>query len=515
MLAPDVTEISGWVLSHGAPVSRVEVWTAAGKCLHANIGFPRPDVVQHFGRYRDAELSGFRVLLDVADHAAGDVLQLIVVVVLLDGAEGILSVVNRPVRRRVPPPEVVAPREAPAQRRTRRTRRRPTVLVVTHSLQTGGAELQLLDLVRHLRRARWRVHVVAPSDGPHRSLLEEQGAAVALLPGTGVRDPEAWERRQDELLRHARKTSADVVLVNTLAGFSGVSAAVRAGLPVLWDVHETMPLKHFLHAGFPFESAVHPAVAEQARAAVRDADVIVVEAAASAAVLRDLRGDRPLSIVAPGVRAMPGGVGRAAARAAVGFAERQQVVLCVGSLQVRKGQGLLAQAVPHLVDRHPELVCALVGDSGGDYSAAVRRYVARAGLEDRVVFVPPTRDVAVWYSAADVLCCPSQNETLPGVVLEAMTMRLPVVASAVAAVPEAVVDRSSGWLCRPDDLGSLIGNLSLALTVTGSEREAIVGNAYEYARREQSRSARLRAMRRLLEDLGGGVVHPLVDAAER
>ena len=58
-------------------------------------------------------------------------------------------------------------------------------------------------------------------------------------------------------------------------------------------------------------------------------------------------------------------------------------------------------------------------------------------------------DIRSHYAAADVFCLPSFAEGVPVVLMEAMAMKLPVVASGVMGIPELVEDRRSGLLVPP------------------------------------------------------------------
>lgn len=70
-------------------------------------------------------------------------------------------------------------------------------------------------------------------------------------------------------------------------------------------------------------------------------------------------------------------------------------------------------------------------------------------IADRVALRGWCHDVPAMLRDADVLCLPSRAEAQPMVVLEAMAVGVPVVASPVAAVPEMLADGNAGWLVEP------------------------------------------------------------------
>ena len=80
----------------------------------------------------------------------------------------------------------------------------------------------------------------------------------------------------------------------------------------------------------------------------------------------------------------------------------------------------------------------------------------------RVRLVGETSDPAGLLAAADVLVLPSRTEGMPGVIIEAMMRGVPVVATAVGAVPFMVRGGIEGFVVRPDDparLGSALAEV--------------------------------------------------------
>ncbi|BBO32009.1 glycosyltransferase [Lacipirellula parvula] len=90
------------------------------------------------------------------------------------------------------------------------------------------------------------------------------------------------------------------------------------------------------------------------------------------------------------------------------------------------------------------------------YEAEVRGLATRLGLDDAIDWTGFVTNVSAELAQVDALVLPSLfGEGLPMVVLEAMAAGLPVIASDVEGVPEAVVDRQDGLLVQPGDASSL------------------------------------------------------------
>jgi UDP-glucose:(heptosyl)LPS alpha-1,3-glucosyltransferase len=126
---------------------------------------------------------------------------------------------------------------------------------------------------------------------------------------------------------------------------------------------------------------------------------------------------------------------RAAARAEVGVAGDNWVVLFAGSGFERKGLATAVEALAGLEDRRSRLLVLGKGDTRAYRTVAERMEVAR-----RIAWLGPRPDVERWYAAADALVLPTLYEPFGNVHLEALASGLPVVTTTVAGGAEAVSD---------------------------------------------------------------------------
>jgi len=154
---------------------------------------------------------------------------------------------------------------------------------------------------------------------------------------------------------------------------------------------------------------------------------------------------------------------REEARALLTVSREQKVILYVGRLTILKGLHDLFQAMETLTAQDPNvhLYCiggTVVGQGHGKLSIA-------PALEDHIHLLgaQPTEIVARWMAAADVFCLPSYTEGCPNVVIEAIAMGTPVVATDVGGIPELVTPES-GLLVPPRQPEQLASALKQALT---------------------------------------------------
>ena len=117
-------------------------------------------------------------------------------------------------------------------------------------------------------------------------------------------------------------------------------------------------------------------------------------------------------------------------------------ILFVGRLDAQKGIDVLITAMRHLGDRGFAVVIGA--------PVAGQAELTNTPANVRVLGWLPRDQINQLYAAADVLVMPSRWEGLPLVALEAMRAGLPVIATRVGGIPEAVVDGITGWLIDVD-----------------------------------------------------------------
>ena len=104
---------------------------------------------------------------------------------------------------------------------------------------------------------------------------------------------------------------------------------------------------------------------------------------------------------------------------------------------------------------------AVIGE--GDERPRLEALIAELGLAGRVRLLGYRTDLPDWYEAMDVFALSSLREGLPNVLLEAMALETPVVATRIAGVPRLVRDGENGLLVQPDSADALAGALGRLL----------------------------------------------------
>jgi colanic acid/amylovoran biosynthesis glycosyltransferase len=143
-----------------------------------------------------------------------------------------------------------------------------------------------------------------------------------------------------------------------------------------------------------------------------------------------------------------------------------RTLLCIGRLSAQKGQHVLIEAMDVLRGRGVEGQLVLAGD--GEMRDELEAHIARRGLESSVT-------IAGWIDEARVremlqssraLVQPSFAEGLPVVIMEALAMARPVIATMVAGIPELVRQGENGWLVPAGNVEELADAMQDALSAT-------------------------------------------------
>jgi glycosyltransferase involved in cell wall biosynthesis len=309
----------------------------------------------------------------------------------------------------------------------------------------GGAQAYVLDVLRAFMD-RFDSVLGAGEEGHLTDAARGLGIPVHVAPSLGF-PVRPWQMAVavPRLARLIRSTGADLVSAHsTWAGLAGRVAAHRCGVPAIFTAH-----------GWPFAGGVGharrlAAVPLERMAARRCRRIIVVcDADRHLALQRKIAPAEKLVTVRYGVHDAP-------ERADPG-ASASPVVAMVARFEPQKDYACLLRA---LASVSGSWRAVLVGD--GPTRPAAESLTRDLGLADRVTFLGSRDDVATVLSSAHLFALATRWEGLPLTILEAMRAGLPVVASNIAGVGEAVADGESGFLVRardPRELGRRIGQL--------------------------------------------------------
>lgn len=477
VIVGDVLEVKGWCLFEGSRVARVDVVIDGRSVGLARPYVGRPDIAQQSAAV-DAPVAGFELLASFERRDRSTESLVTVEAASLDGRRW-RSRTHR-VSWASSVPDDAHRGELLVQRSTALAEDLPRgsrVLVFTHELSYGGAQLWLLELLRQLVAvSALDCAVVSMGDGPLRGTLESLGISVHVTAPWRVDDVEAYEGRVRELAMLMRGSGAGAILVNTLGIFPAVDAAIRASLPAVWAIHESFDPAEYRHINWG-PRGMHPHVQARFNACFGSTRALVFEARQTAELFAHLCSPEQRFIVDYGVDvdaidAYRASLDRSALRAALGYDDDSVVMVVVGVFDPRKAQAAVVAAFDELAAVHDRLRLAVVGSHPCPYAASLQDQLSRCAARERVDVVPIAADIYAWYAAADILLCASDVESLPRSILEAMAFELPVVSTDAFGIADLLEDGRTGWLTRPRDLEGLLGLLHLVLRLSPEERRA-------------------------------------------
>lgn len=160
----------------------------------------------------------------------------------------------------------------------------------------------------------------------------------------------------------------------------------------------------------------------------------------------------------------------------VAVPERETGLLIVGRMRVRKGIEVALAALAAIEPEHRPVLW-LAGD--GEHRAGLETAARRLHVDGSVRFLGrcSAGQVMTLMRRARALVVPSTYEGMPLVVLEAMSRKLPIIASAVSGIPEVVIDGRTGWLVPPEDPTALAEAIEAAVGTPGeAARRGLAGH---------------------------------------
>ncbi len=338
------------------------------------------------------------------------------------------------------------------------------------------------------------------ADGPIREPFEHLGFDVHVCPPFPIMDSAAYDAQAVEVMSWAERSRCDIALVNTVVAFPAADVCLRLGLPTVWAIHESYRLP-ILWA--TYEDRLHPRVRERADAALRAADTLAFTCQETRECYEPYLPSTPCVTLPYGVDIVELDswrvtFDRAEARRRQRIPDDRIIVLCMATIDPRKGQVPLIQAFAWVAERHPEATLELVGGYGGEYERAVHLAAAEYGLRERVRIQPLVADARPWYAIADLMVLASDVESTPRSMLEAMALGLPVLGTSVFGVPGLITDGQTGWLCRPRDVQALACAIDRVLLLQPLERQRVAKNARLMVENQYRSDVRARAWGDLL-----------------
>jgi glycosyltransferase involved in cell wall biosynthesis len=324
---------------------------------------------------------------------------------------------------------------APAGRRVR-------LMLFTDSFVHGGTERQLVTTLQFLDPAKYEVSVgCLKKRGPFLPDVEALGIPVFEFPINSLHNAGTL-RSFRRLAAHLKAERVDIVhAFDYYTNLFAVPAARWAGVPVI-----IASRRNLAHGRTALERLALRAACSLAHR------VLANSAAAARTCVGFTAADfRKVDVI-------PNAIDPAAYEPEQSILELRRArgwpgdELCVGvvaALRPEKGHRTFLRAAAIVAARHSETRFILIGD--GPQRPALEALARELGVAGRVIFAGDRSDVPECLAALDLAVQPSDFESLPNAVLEAMAAARPVVATRVGGTPELIEEGRTGYLVPAGD----------------------------------------------------------------
>ncbi len=310
--------------------------------------------------------------------------------------------------------------------------RRPRIRVLIKGLGRGGAERLLSQgaLFWNTAEFDYQVGYFLPWKDQLVPDLLARGVTVDCFGGDRGMSPGA--------VRRAGRACRAADLVHAHLPSTGIIARLVSRAPVVYTEHNIV-------------DSYRPLVAALNRITYRRNRAVIAVSAAVADSVAQYPG--------PDVEVIPNGVSchvdpvdveRLRTELEVGTGP---LVVHVGNIRPHKGHSTLIRAAHALESLAPSATIVSVG--GEKHAGDLARVRAEAAGVRNIRFVGSREDATTFLAAADVVVNPSDFEGLPVVLLEALSLGRPVVATRVGGVPTIIRDGSTGLLVEANDATGL------------------------------------------------------------
>lgn len=361
------------------------------------------------------------------------------------------------------------------------------VLILSPTGAFGGAERALVSLARILKEEGANPRAILLQNGPLEEILLRVGCPVEVVPSKRTRN---LLRTGKVLLRLVIETRrSDVVVSNMSKGhIYGGLAARWTRVPEVWWQH-----------GIPAADRIDAVAAKIPSSAVVCTTTIAMKAQ------RRLTPKLRLDLI-------PCGIDLPAVRAAAGEGEKIRrslswdycvIVGIVGRLQPWKGQTTFLRAAAEVAAKTDRVRFCIVGGAvlgwEGEYPNQLRSLADDLGIAEICHFAGHQEEVYPWFDAMDIVVNASESEPFGLVILEAMALGKPVVATAEGGPTEIIRNGVDGFLVSAGDSTALATRL-LDLA-NNEELRARIGSGAEAAVKRFTDKAMVGGFTQLFEEL--------------
>ncbi len=326
------------------------------------------------------------------------------------------------------------------------------LLFLSHLSIWGGAQKCLYTLLESLDREKYEPVVILSGSGDLKTKIDKLKIKTIVLEIPWVISPDRFPNQiQDRINKIAQiihSERIDLVFTNTSVILDGAIAAKICQIPHVWHVLELWSydpnLKPKAIGGLPTFFSIMDLFSDK---------MIGVSNAVKDDILQYIETDK-VDVIYTGIKVPNVTREQQEVRQSLGLDHRSPVVFFAGELSQRKGILTLIRSIPTVIEKFPKTKFVICGSDGGQAERA-EQLITEYGIQEQVHLLGFRTDVIDILNISDLFVLPSEADPLPVVVLEAMALGKPVVATCSGGASEMVSDSVTGFLVPVNDPKSM------------------------------------------------------------
>lgn len=325
------------------------------------------------------------------------------------------------------------------------------ILQIISSSNIGGAEKMFYALLKYLNKDKFEVYVACPPDGLMVKDFKKFAKEVKVIDFNGL---VSSIRAIFLLKKYMEQKQVSIVHTHLFsADFTGIIAARLASIP--YKIATIYGCNFNVTGQFNLRNIKNYICSFLYKAVYAYCDRIT---AVSRAVKEDLANRGWIKVKKQKIEII---------YAAVDFEEvvkyseiagreydsifvdnGQKYIGMMANFDRVKGHRILLRAMPKILKKMPNVKFLLTGS--GEDREYIKKRVKKLKIQDKVIFLGVLENTARVISKCDLIVLPSLSEGLPIIIIEAMLLGKPVIASNVGGMPELIKDNESGVLVLPN-----------------------------------------------------------------
>ena len=315
------------------------------------------------------------------------------------------------------------------------------ILYLSHWAHMYGSEHSLLELLSNLNRSQFNPIVVMPERTPMFDKLSKLDIEAVIVPLNKMAAPSPLPYLETlyRLYVTTKRYEARLIHANDdIANQYGLPVAKLMGIPIVTFTRVFLTPRGFRRMFLSY------------------ADTLVANSHAVASTyLRDRSGSQRRYIIHNGIDLDKFQPREYDFRKVWNISQETFLIAVIGRITPSKGQDVFIKALQKVVNEVSDCRAVLVGDTEieGDqwYLDKLHRMVEEFSLKQNVTFAGYVDDIRPLLGAVDLVVLPSLWEPFGRVLIEAMAMEKPVVATRAGGTAEVVDDGITGFLVAPKD----------------------------------------------------------------